>query len=204
MKIGIIKYRKYDEWVLLGQHFIIDDLINIILNDADYVKFQIVDGKENVLLSTHYPDTGNAVEYIEVLKVKREVEILSTTYNAYKTPSLVHKTKVTWITAHGGFKTKKKAQKYADTINHTARFSIEKFITQNDDRKTHIVKTTGIKITDTKGCEIQVTDLEKAIEQADDFKNRHHIPPIPSDKEQQAYWKDIYEKLLKLKSKISR
>lgn len=69
-------------------------------------------------------------------------------------------------------------------------------------RKTLIIKTTGMKIIDLNGLELQVTDLEKAIEQARDFKNLHHIPPLPSDTNQQEYWKDVYEKLLKLKSEI--
>lgn len=59
-----------------------------------------------------------------------------------------------------------------------------------------------MKITDIKGLVLEVTDLDKATEQAKDFKNLHHIPPLPSDTKQQAYWKDIYEKLLKLKSEI--
>lgn len=131
MKIGIITYKKFAERVFLDCTFIIDDLFSIILSDSDYVKFQIVDEKENLLLSTHYPDTQVKAEYIQVLRVKREVEILGTTYDAYKTPSLVHKTKVTWKTAQGSFKTRKEAQKYADRMNLKARLSIEKFIVQN-------------------------------------------------------------------------
>lgn len=131
MKIGIITYKKFAERVLLDCTFIIDDLFSIMLSDSDYVKFQIVDEKENLLLSTHYPDTQVKAEYIQVLRVKREVEILGTTYDAYKTPSLVHKTKVTWKTTHGSFKTRKEAQKYADRMNLKARLSIEKFIVQN-------------------------------------------------------------------------
>lgn len=60
-----------------------------------------------------------------------------------------------------------------------------------------------MKITDLNGQEITVTDLDKAIEQAELFKDMHHVPPVPSDKERQQYWTDIYNKLLELKSKIS-
>lgn len=56
-------------------------------------------------------------------------------------------------------------------------------------------------ITDSKGCRIEVTNLDKAIEQAAYFKDAHHIPPVESDKERQAYWRDIYRKLVQLKSK---
>lgn len=58
-----------------------------------------------------------------------------------------------------------------------------------------------MKITDLKGLPIEVTDLDKAIEQAGYFKDAHHVPPVASDKERQAYWRDIYQKLLQLKSK---
>lgn len=60
-----------------------------------------------------------------------------------------------------------------------------------------------MKITDKNGLEITVTDLDKAIQQAELFKDMHHVPPVPSDKERQEYWNDIYKKLLELKSKIS-
>lgn len=56
-------------------------------------------------------------------------------------------------------------------------------------------------ITDLNGLRKEVTDLDKAIEQAAYFKDAHHVPPVESDKERQAYWRDIYEKLLQLKSK---
>lgn len=60
-----------------------------------------------------------------------------------------------------------------------------------------------MKITDLNGFEIIVTDLEKAIEQADNFKDLQHDPPVPYDKERQKYWNDIYEKLLDLKTKLN-
>lgn len=128
MKIGIIKYRKYDERVLLGEYFIIDDLFNIILNDADYVKFQIVDEMENLVLSTDWKEKGESVAYLGLAKVKREEEILWSTYNAYKTPSMIHKTKVTWKVDCEICRTKKEAHKYADKINLKARLLIEQFI----------------------------------------------------------------------------
>lgn len=128
MKIGIITYRKHEERELLDEHFIIDDLFNIILNDDDFVKFQIIDEKGNLLLSTHYRETGKTAEYLNAVKVKREEEILWTVYDAYKTPALFHKTKVTWTVGGGIIKTKKEAQKYADKINHKARLLIEKYV----------------------------------------------------------------------------
>ncbi|SFC69756.1 hypothetical protein SAMN05421747_1202 [Parapedobacter composti] len=56
-------------------------------------------------------------------------------------------------------------------------------------------------IIDLNGRKKEVTDLDKAIQQAENFKDMHHIPPVESDKERQAYWRDIYKKLVQLKSK---
>jgi len=58
-----------------------------------------------------------------------------------------------------------------------------------------------MKITDKNGQEIEVTDLAAALEQAAFFKDCHHVPPEPvADKRQQAYWMDIYQKLIVLKN----
>ena len=58
-----------------------------------------------------------------------------------------------------------------------------------------------MKITDKNGQEIEVTDLPAALAQAAFFKDCHHVPPEPvADKRQQAYWMDIYQKLIDLKN----
>ena len=57
-----------------------------------------------------------------------------------------------------------------------------------------------MKITDINGCAITVTNLDKAIEHAACFKDCHHMPPVASDRERQEYWRDIYNKLIALKS----
>lgn len=59
-----------------------------------------------------------------------------------------------------------------------------------------------MKIKDLNGRELIVTDLDKAIQQADNFKDLHHVPPVPYDKVRQKYWTDVYNKLLQLKSKL--
>lgn len=57
-----------------------------------------------------------------------------------------------------------------------------------------------MKITDINGQAIEVTDLNAAIEQAAVYKDCHHEPPEPiADSRRQAYWTDIYEKLIQLK-----
>ncbi|MCT3744651.1 3-isopropylmalate dehydratase [Elizabethkingia anophelis] len=58
-----------------------------------------------------------------------------------------------------------------------------------------------MKIRDKKGNWIEVTDLNKAIQQTGWFKEYQHSPPTESDKERQAYWADMHEKLKALKQK---
>jgi len=136
MNIGIITYKKYEERVLLGEHFKTADLFRIIWNDPDYVKFQIVDESETLLLSTHYPETGENVAFLKVVQVKREVEILRTTYNAYYTPQLTYKTKVLWKVDGGTCQSKKEAHDYAGHINSKAKLLIEKLVQLNNSSHT--------------------------------------------------------------------
>ena len=60
-----------------------------------------------------------------------------------------------------------------------------------------------IQVTDLNGCPIKIeaTDLDKAIEQADYFKDCHQVPPVPYDIVRQVYWRDMYEKLKAIKEK---
>ncbi len=58
-------------------------------------------------------------------------------------------------------------------------------------------------VTDLNGCSIEVPDLDEVIEQADWFKDCHHIPPKKGDEIRQEYWRDMYEKLITLKSKVN-
>lgn len=56
-----------------------------------------------------------------------------------------------------------------------------------------------MKIRDKNGNWIEVTDLKKGIWQTGWYKEYQHNPTVESDKERQAYWADIHEKLLALK-----
>jgi hypothetical protein len=58
-----------------------------------------------------------------------------------------------------------------------------------------------MKIIDFNGYPIEVTDLNKAIEQAEEYKDYQHTDPsfADFDKRQKAYWKDLYEKLIIIK-----
>jgi hypothetical protein len=59
-----------------------------------------------------------------------------------------------------------------------------------------------MEITDLYGFNIQISDMEMAIEQTEYFKDCHHIPMHESDKERQRYWTDMYHKLIELKAKL--
>lgn len=58
-----------------------------------------------------------------------------------------------------------------------------------------------MKITDKNGFDIEVDDLERAIVQADNFRQLGHADEQFKDGDEirQAYWQDIYENLLRLK-----
>ncbi|MBS7565504.1 hypothetical protein KHS38_13915 [Mucilaginibacter sp. Bleaf8] len=59
-----------------------------------------------------------------------------------------------------------------------------------------------MEITDLKGQRINVPDLELAILQADDYRHYRHADPAyaASDQKLQAYWEDMYQKLLALRA----
>lgn len=58
-----------------------------------------------------------------------------------------------------------------------------------------------MNIKDLHGRSIEVTDLEKAIQQADNLKDYEHEDTsfADFDARQKAYWTDVYNKLLLLK-----
>lgn len=60
-----------------------------------------------------------------------------------------------------------------------------------------------MKVTDLNGCEINVTNLDEAIRITAEYKQYEHINDGFSelDKRLNNYWTDMYEKLIKLKSK---
>ncbi|CAD0002107.1 MULTISPECIES: hypothetical protein [Flavobacterium] len=57
-----------------------------------------------------------------------------------------------------------------------------------------------IQIEDKNGENVEVTNLNQAIKQADYFKNFSHTDKLfeKFDKKRQAYWQDMYEKLIKI------
>ena len=57
-----------------------------------------------------------------------------------------------------------------------------------------------MKIVDTEGKVIEVENLALALLQADDYRHCRATAPTENDLKRYAYWEDIYQKLLKLKT----
>jgi hypothetical protein len=59
-----------------------------------------------------------------------------------------------------------------------------------------------MKITDLDGKPITITDLDLALMQADDYRHYRHTDPAmaAADERLQAYWEDLYQQLLKIKT----
>lgn len=128
MNIGVITYKKYDENVLLDASFSTTELFKIILDDTDFIKFEIFDRDKNLLVSTHYPDVERKGLYIRPVKVERKEVIKGVDYYAFRTPSTIYKTKLDWKVHGAVFKTKKKAQEYAEKVNGKIAQDLTKFI----------------------------------------------------------------------------
>ncbi len=128
MNIGVITHRKYDERLLLNWNFNLLELFNIILNDKDFVRFEIFDRNNNLLLSTHYPDVEHKGVYIQVVKIEKEKEITGITYDAFRTPSTIRKIKVRWNVNGAKFRIKKRALEYAYWQNRRAGLQVEVFV----------------------------------------------------------------------------
>jgi hypothetical protein len=57
-----------------------------------------------------------------------------------------------------------------------------------------------MKIVDNNGKVIEVENLDLALMQADDYRHYRVTKPIDNDLKRYAYWEDVYQKLLKLKT----
>ena len=60
-----------------------------------------------------------------------------------------------------------------------------------------------MKIMDLDGKVIGVENLDLALLQADDYRHYRVATPTDSDLKRCAYWEDVYQKLLKLKTEQS-
>jgi hypothetical protein len=59
-----------------------------------------------------------------------------------------------------------------------------------------------MEIIDLDGKAIKVMDLDLAILQADDYRHYCHADPVHAEQDRvlQAYWQDVYEKLIRMRS----
>jgi hypothetical protein len=62
------------------------------------------------------------------------------------------------------------------------------------------MKTEPLKIRDLNGFNIEIDNFQLAIMQADDYRHFRHLDPAyqAMDNRLQAYWDDVYQKLLAL------
>jgi hypothetical protein len=129
MNIGIITYRKYEtKNIGLNWNFNLSELLRIMLNNKDFVRFEIFDRNNNLLLTTHYPHVEQKVIYIKVAKIEKEKKITGITSDAFRTPSTVRRIKVRWNVNGRRFRTKKGALEYVYWANRRATLKIESFV----------------------------------------------------------------------------
>lgn len=129
MNIGIITYKEYEvKNIGLNWNFNLSELLHIMLNNKDFVRFEIFDPNNNLLLSTYYPNVEQNGVYIEVVKIKKETEITGITYDAFRTPSTIRRIKVRWNVNGRRFRTKKGALEYVYWANRRAALKIESFV----------------------------------------------------------------------------
>lgn len=129
MNIGIITYREYEvKNIALNWNFNLSELLHIMLNNKHFVRFEIFDPNNKLLLSTYYPNVEQNGVYIEVVKIKKETEITGITYDAFRTPSTIRRIKVRWNVNGRRFRTKKRALEYVYWENRRVTMKIESFV----------------------------------------------------------------------------
>ncbi|WP_313491665.1 hypothetical protein [Sphingobacterium multivorum] len=126
--IGVLTFRKFDENLLLNSYFDTEELFKIILNDIDFVRFEIFDKNRKLLLTTNQFEEEPDVVIIQPAKVERDEEIKWTNFNAYRTPMYIYGKKMEWKVNGRIFKTKKSARAFAELTNSDVAAIIEKFI----------------------------------------------------------------------------
>ena len=129
MNIGIITYREYQvKNIGLNWNFNLSELLHIMLNNKDFVRFEIFDRNNNLLLSTHYPHIEKKIVYIKVAKIEKEKKTTGITSDTFRTPSTIRRIKVRWNVNGRRFRTKKGALEYVYWANRRATLKIESFV----------------------------------------------------------------------------
>jgi hypothetical protein len=98
------------------------------LNNKHFVRFEIFDRNNNLLLSTYYPHVEQKIVYIKVVKIEKEKEITGITSDAFRKPLAMYRIKVRWKVNGRRFRTKKGALEYVYWQNRRASLKIEAFV----------------------------------------------------------------------------
>ncbi|TDW46699.1 hypothetical protein EV144_106373 [Flavobacterium sp. 270] len=129
MNIGIITYREYEvKNIGLNWNFNLSELLHIMLNNKDFVRFEIFDRNNKLLLSTYYPHVKQKIVYIKVAKIEKEKEITGITSDAFRKPLTIYRIKVRWKVNGRRFRTKKEAREYVYWENRRVTMKIESFV----------------------------------------------------------------------------
>lgn len=126
--IGILTFRKFDENILLNARFDLDELFKIMLNDVDFVRFEIFDKNKKLLLTTELYENDPHVIIIRPAKVERDENIKWINFDAYRTPMYRYGKNIEWKANGRIFRTKKEATVFAELTNKNLAAVIEKFI----------------------------------------------------------------------------
>jgi len=129
MKTG---HDSYEERVLLNETFDPKELLRIALTDESFKKFEILNVSNEVIYSSDVRCSLPVDNLLQFVKVTKNEEIISTTYDAYADIPYKQKTKVTWGLSNGGYQTtRKKAQETADFYNNRTLRKLEGIIKMN-------------------------------------------------------------------------
>ena len=77
MNIGIITYKEYEvKNIGLNWNFNLSELLHIMLNNKDFVRFEIFDPNYNLLLSTYYPNVEQKGYISKLSRLKKRQKLL--------------------------------------------------------------------------------------------------------------------------------
>lgn len=124
MNIAILTSTKSEARIGLNWNFDVRRIVSTILNDSDFVSFEIFDPYNTLMLTTYYPHVKKNVVYIKPVKVVRE--IIGVPSNTLKLPFL--RRKVYWRVNDIRFIKRKRAFSYVYVVNRKTELKIEWFV----------------------------------------------------------------------------
>ena len=129
MNIGVITYREYKiKNIGLNWNFNLSELLQIMLHNKDFVRFEIFAPNNTLLLSTHYPHIEQKIVYIKVAKIEKEKKITKIRFDTFGKPLTIYRTKIRWKVNGRKFRTKKIAREYVYWENRRVTLKIESFV----------------------------------------------------------------------------